>query len=203
VIQTEDNHSATEVISSGAVWRALVSRTSAGQLVEPGPSAEVLGRCLAAASNAPDHGKLRPWRFIIVSGPGRERFGDLLGRGLRSRNPAATSAEIEGEKQKPMRAPMIIVVAAAIHPTNKKIPAVEQILSAGVALHNIALVLQAEGFGSVWKTGAPAYDDVVKSGLGLTSADAIVGFLYVGTRSQQAPSRNPGFASEKVEYWTA
>jgi nitroreductase len=135
---------------------------------------------LDAAMRAPDHGKLRPWRFLVLRGDARARFGALMAESLKRRDPTAPPPLLEKERVKPLRAPLIVVVAAEIV-EGHKIPAVEQLLAAGAAAQNLQLAAHALGFGAVWRTGAPAYDPFVKQALGFKVSDAIVGFMYLGT----------------------
>jgi nitroreductase len=166
----------------------LLGRESATRLQEPAPSAEAFDVIFKAALRAPDHGRLRPWRFVVIQGAARERFGDVLAASLRAHRPDATPEMLDRERKKPMRAPAIVVVAAHVQ-RNGKIPEVEQLLSAGAAAQNIMLAAHAQGYGAMWKTGEPAYDAEVKRALGLEDDDAIVAFLYLGTR---APGSAPG-----------
>lgn len=159
---------------------ALNTRRSPAQFAEPAPDAQQLEAILHAATHAPDHGKLRPWRFIVLRGDARKRLGDLMADAMKRREPDAPANLIEREREKPLRAPLIVVLAAAIK-EGHKIPVIEQLLSAGAAAQNVMLAAHALGFGAAWKTGAPAYDAYVKAELGLVPGDAIVGFLYLGT----------------------
>jgi nitroreductase len=165
---------------------ALTSRRSPPKLVEPAPSAEQLETILGAAIRAPDHGRLRPWRFIILRGAARERLGQVLGDALKARVPDVPDDAIARERQKPLRAPLIVVAAAELH-SESKIPAVEQLLAAGAAAQNILVAAHAMGVGAWWRTGDGAYDAHVKEALGLKSTDAIVGFLYLGTPAGRTP----------------
>lgn len=164
---------------------ALTSRRSPVKLVEPAPGDAEITALLNAAIRAPDHGRLRPWRFLVLRGAARERLGDVLAKALKARAPDVPGDVVERERQKPLRAPLMIVVAAAI--AEGKIPPVEQILSAGAAAQNIMLAAHAMGFGAMWRTGDGAYDAQVKEALGLKSDDAIVGFLYLGTPAGRTP----------------
>jgi nitroreductase len=167
---------------------ALLRRRSARALTEPAPDAGALELIFAAAARAPDHGRLRPWRFILVRGPARERFGTLLAEQLRRTHPQTGEESLQRERLKAFRAPLIIVVAAHCDPA-VKIPVIEQTLSAAAAAHAMMLAAFTLGFNAMWKTGAAAYDASVKEGLGLATADAIVGFLYIGTESgERAPA---------------
>jgi nitroreductase len=161
--------------------QALTTRKSAKRLVEPAPSDEHLAVVLRAASKAPDHGRMRPWRFIVIRGDARARLGDVLAAAAHARSPDMTEAGLAREREKVLRAPMIIVMAATAEPVNPKIPLIERILSAGAAAQNLFVALHALGYGAMWKTGEPAYDPRVKKALGLADSDHIVGFMYAGT----------------------
>jgi nitroreductase len=159
----------------------LIGRESAVKLSSPGPDQEALDKMFQSALRAPDHGRLRPWRFVVVPENKRERFGELMADCLRRMDPAASADALQRERDKAMRAPVIVVVAATIY-RGHKIPDVEQLVSAAAAAENIMLAANAQGFGAMWKTGAPAYDVGVKQALGLDPDSEIVGFLYVGTQ---------------------
>jgi nitroreductase len=159
----------------------LLGRDSALRLEEPGPDEAALDTLFRSALRAPDHGRLRPWRFVLIAQQQREHFGAVMADALRAREPNASPESLARERQKALRAPVIIVVAALSKPS-EKIPEVEQIISAGAAAQNIMLAAHALGFGAMWRTGAPAYDASIKQALGLGMNDTIVGFIYVGTR---------------------
>jgi nitroreductase len=180
---------------------ALLKRRSARTLTAPAPDAGALELIFESAARAPDHGRLRPWRFIVVEGAARERFGTLLAEHLRRTHPGAAEEAVQRERQKAFRAPLIVVVAAVVDPA-VKIPAIEQILAAGAAAQNMMLAAFALGFNAMWKTGAAAYDEAVKAALGLVPTDAIVGFLYLGTEPQ-APSAGsaPTLWRDRVQRW--
>ena len=164
---------------------ALLERRSAKTLVDPAPDDGALELLLECASRAPDHGRLRPWRFIVIRGTARERLGELMADQLRRKQPAASAEALQRERQKALRAPLIIVVAAVCN-TAARIPPIEQILAAGAAAQNMMLAAPALGFGAMWKTGDAAYDDTVKVALGLEAKDAIVGFIYLGSAPADA-----------------
>ena len=179
---------------------ALLERRSAKALIAPAPDEAALDLILASAAAAPDHGRLRPWRFVVIQGDGQARFGDLLADYLRRTHPGSSAEALERERQKAFRAPMILVVAATATP-GIKIPVIEQVLSAGAAAQNVMLAAHALGFNSMWKTGGPAYDDQVKTALGLEAKDAIVGFMYLGTdASKPASTPRPDYR-DLVRHW--
>jgi nitroreductase len=168
---------------------ALLRRYSARSLIEPAPDEAALGLILGSAVRAPDHGRLRPWRFIVIRSDDRAAFGELLADHTRRTKASVSEDALERERRKAFRAPLIVVVAAIVTPEGK-IPAIEQILSAGAAAQNMLHAAFALGFNAVWKTGGSAYDDQVKAALGLQAKDAIVGFMYMGTDTE-APSSLP------------
>jgi nitroreductase len=168
----------------------LLTRRSARALTDPAPDAGTLELIFSAAARAPDHGRLRPWRFVVVRGASRERFGALLADQLRRAHPQIGEESLQRERLKAFRAPLIVVVAAHCD-SAAKIPAIEQTLSAGAAAHAVMLAAFALGFNAMWKTGDAAYDAGVKQALGLDPADAIVGFLYIGTESTEPAAAAP------------
>jgi nitroreductase len=160
----------------------MLSRESALKLESPGPSGRELERIFESAVRAPDHGRLRPWHFVVINEEQRTAFGALMADALRRRDPSVSEAELQRERDKAFRAPVIVVVAAKVR-RGHKIPEIEQIASASAAAQTIMLAAPALGYGAVWKTGAPAYDPTVKTALGLAADDDIIGFLYIGTRT--------------------
>jgi nitroreductase len=179
----------------------LMSRRSPAKLAEPAPSPEALSRAMAAAVRAPDHGKLKPWRFVVIDSDARGAFGDVMARCLKRQRPEADEEMLTREREKAFRAPAIVVAVARIQPQHPKIPEVEQLLSAGAAAQNFWLALHAQGYGAMWKTGAPAYDAQVKRELGLAETDQIVGFMYVGSVAQPAMEMKRAEPEGFVERW--
>ena len=149
---------------------------------------------------APDHGRLRPWRFVVVRGGARERLGELFAAHAQRAQPQLGAQALQRERLKALRAPLIVVVAAHCNPA-VKIPLIEQTLSAGAAAHAMMLAAFALGFNAMWKTGGPAYDETVKQALGFASTDAIVGFLYLGTETAPAAAPARGEWRDLVRYW--
>jgi nitroreductase len=158
---------------------ALNTRSTAKTYGEAAPSKEHLAIALHAAVRAPDHGRLRPWRFMLIEGDQRRKFGSLLAASALRRVPGLSEGDLQRERDKAMRAPMIILVACRAVP-GTKVPVIEQILAAGAAAQNILLALHAQGYAAAWKTGEAAYDPEVKKALGLAVDDHLVGFIYAG-----------------------
>jgi len=179
---------------------ALTSRRSPNQFTEPAPDQAALDAILRAAMRAPDHGKLKPWRFLVLRGDARQRLGEVMAEAMKRREPDAPANMLEREREKPLRAPLIVVLAAALK-EDHKIPVIEQLMAAGAAAQNVMLAAHAMGFGAAWKTGAPAYDAYVKEALGLASSDAIVGFLYLGTPAAPPSALPPNELADFVRAW--
>ena len=178
----------------------LRSRYSASKLGAPAPSAEAVEAMLEAAARAPDHGRLQPWRLILIEGDARRSFGEILAESLARRNPLAGEPVLAREREKALRAPLIIVVTTRCDRSGN-IPIVEQIISAGCAAHGLMLAAFAQGLGAFWRTGEAAYDEAVKGALGVGSDDLIIGFIYVGTDTGGAPSRSRPVVQELAHRW--
>ncbi|HCS29109.1 MAG TPA: nitroreductase [Spongiibacteraceae bacterium] len=171
----------------------LQQRNSAPKLAEPAPDQQAIDQMLRAATRAPDHANLRPWRFLLIEGDARLRLGELFARALSARNPEATEADCEKARSKALRAPLVIAVAVR-YSEHPKVPLIEQQLSAGCAAHALLLAAESLGYAGIWRTGANAFDAGVMRGLGLASNESLVGFLYVGTRDGRAkplPEHDP------------
>jgi len=158
---------------------ALHNRDSAPRLGGEIPHRSVLSKIFKAALRVPDHGQLKPWRFLEISGPGLEKLGDLFVRAQLEDQPEMTQAAIDKARMKPGRAPMIIVVIATIQP-HPKVPEIEQMLSAGAAAQNMLLAAHALEVGAIWRTGSMAYHPTVLSGIGLAENERLIGYLYLG-----------------------
>jgi nitroreductase len=179
---------------------ALLTRHSARALKEPAPDDGALELIFESATRAPDHGRLRPWRFIVIKSEERAALGELLAEHLRRTRESVSEDALQRERQKAFRSPLIIVVAAIIDQKGK-IPEIEQMLSAGAAAQNVLQAAFVLGFNAVWKTGGAAYDEQVKTALGLEPKDAIIGFLYMGTDAEgPGESRRPDWR-EFVRHW--
>ncbi len=158
----------------------LNQRNSAPKLVEPAPAGDALEQIFIAALRAPDHGRLQPWRFIVIEAEQREHLGQLFAKALLARKPDASPEEIRKSEEAPLRAPMIVAVVAHLQ-AGAKVPEVEQLLSAGCAAHGMLLAAYALGFGAIWRTGDNNYDATVNAGLGLAAGEELVGYIYLGT----------------------
>ena len=178
----------------------LQSRESALKLTAPGPDDAALETIFRSAVRAPDHGRLRPWRFVVIPEARRARFGEVMAESMHRREPDASADALQRERDKAMRAPVIVVVAAHLQ-RGHKIPEIEQMASAAAAAQTVMLAANAQGFGAMWKTGAPAYDPYVKQALGLDADDEVLGFVYLGHQvGGGSPAARPG-AETHVSVW--
>jgi nitroreductase len=178
---------------------ALLNRVSAPRLCEPAPDAAQRELLFRAALRAPDHGQLRPWRFLTIEGDAREQLGELLARAL----PAEASPEaLSKARAMPLRAPLLVVVIARVQ-AHAKGPAQEQVIAAGCAAHGILLAAHAQGIGAVWRTGELAYNAQVAAGLGLAADEQIIAFLYLGTPERELRAVPQVQVSDFVRAWPA
>lgn len=154
------------------------SRPSAA-LKAPPPDAATLDHLLTAAARVPDHGKLEPWRFLVIEGAAKERLSALI----RERGPALGVApeKIEKSANSWVNAPVIVAVISAPKPS-EKVPEIEQLLSAGGVCLSLVNAALATGWGAAWITGWAAFDRAfVETGLGLAPHETVAGFVHLGT----------------------
>ena len=168
------------------------SRRSIGNLNIPAPNHKQIKAAVECAVTAPDHKKLRPWRFIVTEGNARHDLGRALLAAAEAQALAEGEELTDKARQKtynlPLRAPVIITVVTAIQ-EHKKVPEFEQMLSAGAAVQNLILALQAQGFSSVWRTGLLCNEPAVKDYFGVAADDYVVAFVYTGSRGCEMPPR--------------
>ena len=171
---------------------AIHTRRSRPVLTDPAPSSDEMEAMLAAAVAAPDHGRHRPWRFVVIRGAGRKAFGEVLAEVYRESAARRKDADEDGdgeqpdpaaedrERAKPMRAPVIIAVACAAG-GDEKVPHGERLAAVAAATQNLLLAATALGYGAMWRTGAPARSAAVREALGFGAGDDITGFVYLGS----------------------
>jgi nitroreductase len=159
---------------------ALHSRSSYPRLDDPVPGDRIMQNIYKAAMRAADHALLKPWRFLVIKGESRNRLGDLFVDAARADNDDIDEAKIDKIRSKPLRAPLL-VVSIATQQEHRKVPAIEQDLSAAAATQNMLTAAYAQGVGAIWRTGSMAYHPLVEKGLGLRNNEKIIGFIYFGT----------------------
>ena len=155
------------------------------ELTGPGPSKPEIDALLAIASRVPDHGKLTPWRFIVFDGDARLTAGGAIAAAFAADRADATPDQIEFERKRLARAPLVIAVVSRAGP-HVKIPEWEQQLSAGAACMTLVIAAHAMGYAASWITEWYAYDRRVLDALGLAANERIAGFVHIG-RAAKAP----------------
>jgi nitroreductase len=178
----------------------LLSRASTGALRHPAPTGAALEQIVLAGLRAPDHGKLRPARFIAIHGDAQARFADLCVAALRARDPDATDAEADRMRGKLTAPPLVLALGVHVTPSHK-VPEIEQVMSVAASAMNMLNAAHALGFGGKWITGPNAYDPAIARALGV---DRLAGFLYLGTPAEPLPPvRSPAIADHLADWHLA
>lgn len=174
---------------------AIERRRSVGRLRPPAPSGADLEAILVAAASAPDHCELHPWRFVVLEGDSKDDLGVVLADSFARRCASAavtpTQGQLDKERHKLERAPLVLVVAA-VHKKHPTVGFTDQVASTAAATQNVLLAATALGYASMWRTGDACTDPMVLAALGLRPADKVVAFVYLGTpRDTWAPQPRP------------
>lgn len=180
----------------------LLTRRSVGIafLKEPGPNASELEQLLTIGTRVPDHGKINPWRVMVIEGDARAEVGARLAEIHARRNPTADKASLDVERQRFLPAPLTLVVISSPkeHP---KVPEFEQLLSAGNVAFNLVHGAHALGFAASWVTRWFAFDEEAAAMLGVAPGERIVGIVHVGTPTTTIEDRPRPALDEVVSYW--
>ena len=179
----------------------MLSRASDGNLVEPAPDARALEQIVAAGLRAPDHGKLRPWRFVAIRGAARARFADIAVAALHARDETVTEAEALRMHGKLTGPPLILALGVHVTPAHK-VPEIEQVMAVAAATMNMLNAAHTMGFAGKWVTGPNAYDPVLAEALGFTAPDRLAGFLYLGTAAGAILAARRPSVAEHLSEWT-
>lgn len=164
----------------------LRERRSRPALTAPGPSRDELHTMLVAAAAAPDHGRLRPWRFVVVDDAARVALGDAFAAAHAERNPDASAAELARSRTRPLRAPVIVVVVGAPRP-HPTIGVREQRAAAVCVAYGLLLAAHATGYGAMWRTGWAGAAPKVRAHLGLAEHEEVTAWVYLGTPAGSPP----------------
>ncbi|MGI9277421.1 MAG: nitroreductase family protein [Endozoicomonas sp.] len=172
----------------------LIGRLSCPILSEPAPTEAQLDLIFQAALRAPDHARLRPWRFLTISGDARKALGEVFAAAALKDQPDLAPEAIDRFRGLPLRAPMLVALVCNVteHP---KVPLLEQQLSVAAAAQNILNCAYAQGVGAMWRTGTVSYHPATARGLGLSDDEQLLGFIYLGTPSRaqkQLPALRTG-----------
>ncbi len=168
----------TEARTSPGALDAMRARRSYSKVGDAAPSDAELAEFIAIAGRVADHASLRPWRLITLRGDDRERLGAALG--------AADGAEQPSTK--PLRAPLLIAVVASYQKSDKVPHWEQEAVAAGVA-HALSLLLDEAGWGVIWRTGGLTRHPIVHEAHGLGESEALMGWLYVGSRPECETSK--------------
>ena len=159
---------------------------------------DVIEKLLNAAVQAPNHYQVRPWRFVVLTGNGRNKLGEVMAQSMKAKFPQLTDEALNKERAKPLRSPVLIAVGVD-KPTESKVLEIENICATAAACENILLAAHALGLAAQWRTGDAARDPTVKKFLGFAEDQHIISFLYIGypdVMPDAAP--RPGFEDRTV-----
>ena len=181
------------------VFEAIYTRHSQGK-VKPDPLPRALiEKLLDAAVQAPNHYKVRPWRFVVLTGEGRNKLGNVMAASQQERHPDFPPDAFDKCRALPFRAPVVIAVGVD-KPSEAKVLEIENICAAAAATQNLLLAAHAMGLGAKWRTSEWARDPLVKRFLGFDADQHIIGFIYVGYPEFVAePAPRPSF--EDRTFW--
>jgi nitroreductase len=165
----------------------------------PGPSAAEIETLLTVAARVPDHGKLAPWRFVVMQGENKKKFADALVPIFKQAHPEATDDQLRKEPERFEQSPLVIAVISKAG-KHVKIPEWEQVLSAGAAAMNLVVAAHALGYGANWLTGWASYDKPALDLLGIKANERVAGFIHIGTPVAPQEERPRPALSEIVSY---
>jgi nitroreductase len=184
------------------IIETIAARRSLGKMRPDAPPRELVERVLEAGVHAPNHHDTQPWRFFVLTNGARDEFGEVLAQALSRRlgeaNPEQRDALLKGERHKPMRSPVLIVVGVQSE-SDDPMTRREDLQAASAALQNMLLAAHSLGLAALWRTGDGAYDDHVKAWFNLRPEDEIAGILYLGYADDSfgpAPARQRDFADK-------
>jgi len=161
------------------LFEAIHNRQTQGKVKPDALPRETIEKLLSAAVQAPNHHRVRPWRFVVLTGEGRNKLGDVMAASQADRKPDLPQEAFDKTRSLPLRAPVVIAVGAD-KPADEKTIEVENISAASAACMNMLLAAYDLGLGAIWRTGEWARDTKVKEFLGFAPDQHIVGFIYVG-----------------------
>ncbi len=172
-------------------------------LTTPAPTGAERDALLAFALRVPDHGRLRPWRLITIEGTALTRFSECLVERITQCEPEAASARLDKERARYAHGALVVAVVARIDAGHARIPAQEQLLSAGCVAYSLLLGAEALGYGAQWLTGWAAYDPAIAALLGLGAGESLIGLVHIGSVGEEptpAPRADP---AAHISAWTA
>ena len=186
-----------------SIFEIIKKRRSIGKMTQERPSRQQIEQLLEAATHAPNHHKVEPWKFIVLAGNAREELGLIMAASLASHLDETASdkaqARLNKERTKLLRSPIVVVVVAQ-PPLQPNVLEIENIEAVAAAVQNMLLAAEEMGLACMWRTGDAAYDPRVRQWLGLVPAEHIVAFVYVGFPAMPALERVPIPFGEKTTW---
>jgi nitroreductase len=161
------------------VFEAIYNRHSQKKVKQDAVPRELIEKLLDAAVQAPNHYKVRPWRFVVLTGQAQEKLGEVMVASLMNRHPDFPQEAFDKACATPLQAPVVIAVGVD-KPNEPKVLEIENICAAATACQNLLLAAHALGLGAKWRTGEWARDTKVKEFLGFESDQHVIAFIYVG-----------------------
>lgn len=161
------------------IFEAIHQRHSIKKVKQDPVPRDLIEKILDAAVQAPNHYKVRPWRFVVLSGEGQVRLGDVMAASTAEHHPEYPPEVLDKCRATPLQAPVVIAVGVD-KPTESKVLELENYAAAAAATQNMLLAAHALGLGAKWRTGEWAHDVKVKEFLGFDPDQHIIGFIYIG-----------------------
>jgi nitroreductase len=180
------------------LFEAINTRYSVTAVKADAVPRDVIEKILDAGNHAPNHFKVRPWRFFVLTGNARNKLGDVMSASQHDRLPDVPQEGLDKTRALPLRAPVVIAVSVD-KPVETKVIEMENISAVSAACENILLAVHALGLGAIWRTGEWARDAKVKEFFGLSEDQHIAGFIYIGyPDAVSAPAARPSFEDRTV-----
>ena len=180
------------------LFEAIHNRQSLGKVKQDAVPREMIEKLLSAAVQAPNHYKVRPWRFVVLTGEGRNKLGDVMAASQQDHHPDFPQKAFDKTRSMPLRSPVLIAVGVD-KPSEEKVLEIENVCAASAACQNLLLAAHGLGLGGKWRTGEWARDPKVKEFLGFEADQHIVGFMYIGyPEFIPDPKERPSFEDRTV-----
>jgi nitroreductase len=178
--------------------QAILTRHSVAKVKSDPLAHDVIEKLLLAAVQAPNHYRVRPWRFVVLTGESRAALGDVMAQSLKQQHPEMPEEGMKKERAKPLRAPVLIAVGVD-KSNDPRVLEIENICSVAAAVENLLIAAHAEDLGAMWRTGPAARDPRVKQFLGLEPDQLLLGFVYIGYSDLEGPVvERPSFEDRTV-----
>ncbi len=175
------------------ILEGIHTRHSVGKVKPDAVPRELIEQILSAAVQAPNHFKVRPWRFVVMTGAGREKLGEAIAQSTQANKPEATADDLQKDRSLPLRAPVVIAVGVD-KPAIPKAKEIENVCATAAAVQNMLLAAHALGLAAMWRTGPSATDPAIKRFFGWEADQYLIGFVYIGYPIEPAaPAERPSF----------